>query len=65
MNNHDVGMATAEQDAAEGVLSCGAEVPRPIRIPGRIWHNNDGSTSPTASVRSRFGLEAAFRSACR
>jgi len=58
MNDHDGGMAAAEQDDAEGVLSHGAGA-GPTRIAGRSWDAHDGSAAAATSVRRRFGLEAA------
>ena len=57
MNDHDGGMAAAELDDADGVLSRGAGA-GPIRIADRSWYTYDGATAATSGVRSRFGLEA-------
>jgi len=57
MNDHDGRMATAQQDDAEGVLSRRAGTSG--AIPRSSWHTHDGSTAATASIRGRFGLEAA------
>jgi hypothetical protein len=57
MNDHDGGMAAAEQDDAEGVLSLEAGAPR--ATPRSNWHAHDGPAAATAGVRRRFGLEAA------
>jgi L-asparaginase II len=57
MNDHDGGMAAAEQDDADGVLSFGAGTPRAIRAPRSSWHAHDGLAAATAGIRRRFGLE--------
>jgi hypothetical protein len=41
MNDHGGGMAGAEQDNADGVLSRGSGVGGVIRIPSRNWHAHD------------------------
>jgi hypothetical protein len=58
MNDHDGGMAAAEQDDGEGVLSRGAGAAWPIGIPGSSWHAHDGLAAATAGIRRRFCLEA-------
>jgi len=58
MNDHDGGMAAAEQEDSDGVLSRGADA-GPIRIAGPSWYSYDGSAPATASVRRRFCLEGA------
>jgi hypothetical protein len=57
MNDHDGGMAAAEQDNAAGVPSCCVDLT--VRIPGRRRDTHDGPAAAAASIRRRFGFEAA------
>jgi hypothetical protein len=58
VNHYDSGMAAAEQDDAEGVLSLGAGNPKAIRAPCSSWHAHDSLAAATARTRACGVLEA-------